>query len=94
MRAAEETLTQQLSRAPDDRELARHLSVTEDDVLQARKATRPLPPARWTRRCHMVTIRARSLTYLAKTIRPSPTPPTSKPSVSTWTSCPNATSAS
>lgn len=38
MRAAEETLTQQLSRAPDDRELARHLSVTEDDVLQARRA--------------------------------------------------------
>jgi RNA polymerase sigma-B factor len=38
MRAAEETLTQQLGRAPDDRELARHLSVTEDDVLQARKA--------------------------------------------------------
>jgi RNA polymerase sigma-B factor len=38
MRAAEETLTQQLGRAPDDRELARHLSVPEDDVLQARKA--------------------------------------------------------
>jgi RNA polymerase sigma-B factor len=38
MRAAEETLTQQLGRAPDDLELARHLSVTEDDVLQARKA--------------------------------------------------------
>jgi len=38
MRAAEEALTQQLGRAPDDRELARHLAVTEDDVRQARQA--------------------------------------------------------
>jgi RNA polymerase sigma-B factor len=32
LRAAEETLTQQLGRAPDDSELARHLGVTEDIV--------------------------------------------------------------
>ena len=38
MRAAEETLAQQLGRSPDDRELARHLGVTEDDVRQARQA--------------------------------------------------------
>ena len=38
MRTAEETLTQQLGRTPDDRELARHLGVPEDDVLQARQA--------------------------------------------------------
>ena len=38
MRAAEETMTQQLGRTPDDRELARHLSVTEDDVREARQA--------------------------------------------------------
>jgi RNA polymerase sigma-B factor len=31
LRAAEDTLTQQLGRTPDDRELARHLSVPEDD---------------------------------------------------------------
>lgn len=37
MRAAEETLTQRLGRAPGDRELARHLAVTEDDVRQARQ---------------------------------------------------------
>jgi RNA polymerase sigma-B factor len=38
MRAAEEALTQQLGRTPDDRELARHLAVTEDDVREARRA--------------------------------------------------------
>src|SRR5262249_27861838 len=38
MRAAEETMTQQLGRTPDDRELARHLAVTEDDVREARQA--------------------------------------------------------
>lgn len=38
MRAAEEALTQQLGRAPDDSELARHLGVTEDDVREARQA--------------------------------------------------------
>jgi len=38
MRAAEETMTQQLGRTPDDRELARHLSVTEEDVREARRA--------------------------------------------------------
>ena len=38
MRAAEEILTQELGRTPDDRELARHLSVTEDDVRAARQA--------------------------------------------------------
>jgi RNA polymerase sigma-B factor len=38
MRAAEEMLTQQLGHTPDDRELARHLAVTEDDVRQARQA--------------------------------------------------------
>jgi RNA polymerase sigma-B factor len=38
LRAAEEALTQQLGRTPDDRELARHLSVTEDDVRAARQA--------------------------------------------------------
>lgn len=38
MRTAEETLAQQLGRMPDDRELARHLGVPEDDVLQARQA--------------------------------------------------------
>jgi len=38
MRVAEETLTQQLGRAPDTRELAGHLGVPEGDVLQARQA--------------------------------------------------------
>jgi RNA polymerase sigma-B factor len=38
MRPAEETLTQQLGRAPQDGELARHLGVPEDDVRQARQA--------------------------------------------------------
>jgi RNA polymerase sigma-B factor len=38
MRAAEETLTQQLGRAPLAGELAAHLGVLEDDVLQARQA--------------------------------------------------------
>jgi RNA polymerase sigma-B factor len=38
MRAAEETLTQQLGRTPGDHELARHLNVPEDDVRQARQA--------------------------------------------------------
>jgi RNA polymerase sigma-B factor len=38
MRAVEETLTQQLGRTPRDRELARHLSVSDDDVRQARQA--------------------------------------------------------
>lgn len=38
MRTAEETVAQQLGRSPDDRELARHLGVTEDDVRQARQA--------------------------------------------------------
>jgi RNA polymerase sigma-B factor len=38
LRAAEETMTQQLGRTPDDRELAWHLAVTEDDVHQARQA--------------------------------------------------------
>jgi RNA polymerase sigma-B factor len=38
MRAAEEAMIQQLGRVPDDRELARHLSVTEDDTRHARQA--------------------------------------------------------
>ncbi len=38
MRAAEEVLTQQLGRAPNDSELARHLGVRADDVLEARQA--------------------------------------------------------
>jgi RNA polymerase sigma-B factor len=38
LRAAEETLTHQLGRTPDDRELARHLAVTEEDVRAARQA--------------------------------------------------------
>jgi RNA polymerase sigma-B factor len=38
MRAAEEDLTQQLGRMPTDRELARHLGVLEDDMLEARRA--------------------------------------------------------
>jgi RNA polymerase sigma-B factor len=38
MRAAEEALTHQLGRTPDDRELARHLDVPEDDVREARQA--------------------------------------------------------
>ena len=38
MRAAEESLTQRLGRTPDDRELARRLAVTEDDVRAARQA--------------------------------------------------------
>jgi RNA polymerase sigma-B factor len=38
MRTAEEALTQQLGRAPQDAELARHLGVAEDDVRQARQA--------------------------------------------------------
>jgi RNA polymerase sigma-B factor len=39
MRAAEDDLTQELGHAPDDAELARHLGVTEDDILQAREAS-------------------------------------------------------
>ena len=38
MRAAEETLTQQFGRMPDDRELAWHLAVPEDHVREARQA--------------------------------------------------------
>jgi RNA polymerase sigma-B factor len=38
MRTAEEVMTQQLGRAPTDGELAGHLGVTEDDVLEARQA--------------------------------------------------------
>ncbi len=38
LRAAEEDVTQQLGRTPDDRELARHLGVPEDEVRQARQA--------------------------------------------------------
>jgi len=38
LRAAEETLTQQLGRTPDDGELARDLGITQDDVRQARRA--------------------------------------------------------
>jgi RNA polymerase sigma-B factor len=38
MRPAEEALTQQLGRTPDDSELARHLGVAVDDVLEARRA--------------------------------------------------------
>jgi RNA polymerase sigma-B factor len=38
MRTAEEALTQQLGRTPDNAELARHLGVPEDDVLEARQA--------------------------------------------------------
>jgi RNA polymerase sigma-B factor len=38
MRTAEEDLTQQLGRAPEDSELARHLGVPDDDVRQARQA--------------------------------------------------------
>ena len=38
MRIAEEALTQQLGRTPDDSELARHLGVPEDDVREARQA--------------------------------------------------------
>jgi RNA polymerase sigma-B factor len=35
---AEEDLTRQLSRAPDDRELAARLNVSESEVLEARRA--------------------------------------------------------
>jgi RNA polymerase sigma-B factor len=38
MRTTEEELTQQLGRTPDDRELAAHLGVPDDDVVQARQA--------------------------------------------------------
>jgi RNA polymerase sigma-B factor len=38
MRAAEETLTHQLGRTPDDRDLARHLGVAEGDLREARQA--------------------------------------------------------
>jgi len=38
MRPAEEALGQQLGRAPEDSEQAAHLGVTEDDVLEARRA--------------------------------------------------------
>ena len=38
MRTAEEDLTQQLGRTPEDSELARHLGVSDDDVRQARQA--------------------------------------------------------
>ena len=37
MRPAEELLTQEPGRAPEDSELARHLDVSEDDVLEARQ---------------------------------------------------------
>ena len=38
LRAAEEDVTHQLGRTPDDRELARHLGVPEEEVRQARRA--------------------------------------------------------
>ncbi len=38
MRTAEEVLTQELGCTPDDRELARHLGVPAEDVLEARQA--------------------------------------------------------
>jgi RNA polymerase sigma-B factor len=38
MRTAEEAMTHQLGRTPDDGELARRLGVPEDDVLEARRA--------------------------------------------------------
>jgi RNA polymerase sigma-B factor len=38
MRPAEEALTQQLGRTPEDSELAAYLGVREDDVLEARQA--------------------------------------------------------
>jgi len=38
MRAAKETLTQQLGRIPADAELAAHLGVPDDDVRHARQA--------------------------------------------------------
>jgi RNA polymerase sigma-B factor len=38
MRPAEEAMTQQLGRPPEDSELARRLGVPEDDVLEARQA--------------------------------------------------------
>jgi RNA polymerase sigma-B factor len=40
MRAAEETLTQELGRTPEDSDLARHLGVPVDEVLDARQAQR------------------------------------------------------
>jgi RNA polymerase sigma-B factor len=94
MRAAEEALTQQLGRTPEDSELARHLGVPEDDVREAARPTRSSPPTHWTRRCQAVAIPACSATSSAKTTAPSPTPSTSTPSAPTRTSCPNANSAS
>ena len=38
MRPAEDALTQQFGRVPTDRELAQHLGVPEEDVLEARQA--------------------------------------------------------
>jgi RNA polymerase sigma-B factor len=38
MRTAEETLTQQLGRIPDDHQLACYIGVPDDDVLEARQA--------------------------------------------------------
>lgn len=38
MRAAEETLTQQLGRVPEESELAQHLGVPQDDMREARQA--------------------------------------------------------
>jgi RNA polymerase sigma-B factor len=38
MRAAEEVLTQELGRTPEDRELGRRLGASEDDVREARQA--------------------------------------------------------
>ena len=39
MRAAEDDLTQELGHAPGDSELARHLGVSEEDIVQAREAS-------------------------------------------------------
>jgi RNA polymerase sigma-B factor len=39
MRTAEDELTQELGHAPGDGELARHLGVSEEDILQAREAS-------------------------------------------------------
>jgi RNA polymerase sigma-B factor len=94
MRPAEDALTQQLGRMPTDRELAQHLGVSEDDVLEARQA-------------HLVFTTHSLDAPLSNRDDPglladilgqedplSLTPSTLKPSAPTWTNCPNATSAS
>ena len=94
MRTAEADLTQQLGRTPEDSELARHLGVPDDDVLEARQASLASAPTPWTRRYPTVPTPACSPISSARMTPLWPMPSTSTPSTPTWTNSPNANSAS